>query len=174
MPHYCSGYWCPGWHMHQGKWPSKFSKPQDVGDQSRTGCYSCKKRDPLLKLVTWHLTLHFLCMESHKDIRETLSLASSLILYKQGSALVQFRKPDQERCGFIHLWLAISTLPGLWLIHQLLSLFLLCTLPGNIYILPLSFFLLSSKQKLALVGGIKKKSLLRIWAKSGIQFRAMI
>lgn len=152
MPHNCSGYWCPGWHMHQGKWPSKFSKPQDVGGQSRTGFCSCKERDPLLKLVTWHLKLPFLCMEAHKDAHETLSLASSLILCKQGSSPVQEARPRE-------MWLVISTLPGLWLINQVLILFLPLYLTRiYIYISPLSSFLLPPKQKLALVGGIKISS----------------
>lgn len=147
--------------MHQGKWPSKFSEPQDVGSQSRTGFCSCKERDPLLKLVAWHLKLHFLCMEAHKDAHETLSLASSLILCKQGSSPVQEARPRE-------MWLHPSMACHIYPVRIMTDITSIKPFSPPvpyqdiyIYIFPLSPFLLS-KQKLALVEGIKKIFLLRI------------
>lgn len=148
--------------MHQGKGPSKFSKPQAVGGQSRTEFCSCKKRDPLLKLVAWHLKLHFLC----KDAHETLSLASSLSLGKQGSSPVQEARPRE-------MWLYPSMACHIYSARIITDTPNIKPFSPPVYIS--SQFLSSSIQTKVGTGWRDKIfSPLRIWAKSGIQLRAMI
>lgn len=62
---------CPGWLLHQRKWPSKLSKLQDVGRHSRAGFVEVK--DPAYAL---HYYLDpkatLLCPDAHREAWKTV------------------------------------------------------------------------------------------------------
>lgn len=112
--------------MHQNKWPSEFTKLQDVGGQSRMGFCRNEERNPLLVLVSWTPKLHFLHTEAHKDARETVSLAFSVNLYQQGSSSVQEARPRET---VSHLSMAHHLCPARTLLKDTPSISL--SLPGH-------------------------------------------
>ena len=111
--------------MHKKSGP-QFRKLQDVGGQSSMGFCGSKERNPFLVLVSWTPKLHFLCTEAHTDARETVSLAFSVILYKQSSISVQEVRPRET---LSHISMTHHLFPARTLLKHTPSISL--SLPGH-------------------------------------------
>lgn len=142
--HDWSCHWCSEWQLHWGKWPSKFSKPQDTGSRAGISFEEVKRR--IFCSCPALLPEPQSCTCTQKLIKMFMEQCLQLLIspMQQGSSPVQQARPKEMP---FHSSMACHLFSARTLTNTLISFSLYPTRVSYVYFL-FNSSLLPFKQKL--------------------------